>query len=60
MNTYEISWQETVRKSVTVTGNTREEAWEAFNNKEHSKPKTKGLVKNVPGIQIINKGETNG
>jgi hypothetical protein len=48
-----------VRKSVTVTGNTREEAWEAFNNKEHDKVKTKGLVKNVPGIQIISKGETN-
>jgi hypothetical protein len=59
MNTYEISWQETTRKSVTVTGTTREEAWEEFNKGEHSKTKTKGLVKNVPGIQVISKGETN-
>jgi hypothetical protein len=59
MNIYEINWQEVTIKSVTVMGNTREEAWEAFKSNCYSKPKTKSVSKDSPGIQLVNKGETN-
>jgi hypothetical protein len=54
MNTYEINWQETILKSVTVMGTTREEAMEAFKSGCHTKLKTKFLNKQSPSvIQII-------
>ena len=43
MNTYEISWTETTVSTVRVQGRTREEAWEAYRNQEHTKPTSKHL-----------------
>lgn len=59
MNTYEINWQETIVKSVTVMANTREEAMEAFKSGCHTKLKTKFLSKQSPSIQLVTQGESN-
>jgi hypothetical protein len=60
MNTYEINWQETIVRSVTVMGTTREEAMEAFKNGCHTKLKTRVLSKQSPSvIQVVAKGEHN-
>ena len=55
MNNYEINWQETIVKRVTVMGNTREEAMEAFRSGCHTKVKTRTLSKQSPSTQLIEK-----
>jgi hypothetical protein len=59
MKNYEINWQETIVRSVTVMGNTREEAMEAFRSGCHTKVKTRVLSKQSPSTQVINEGEPN-
>jgi hypothetical protein len=60
MNTYEINWQETILKSVTVMGTTREEAMEAFKSGCHTKLKTRFLTKQSPSIiQVVAEREHN-
>jgi hypothetical protein len=59
MNTYEITWQETMLKKVVVKGNTREEAWELFRNNKGKPGRGKHLATSVPAIQIVSEGERN-
>ena len=53
MNIYKINWQETIVKSVTAMGNTREEAMEAFKSGCHTKLKTRFLSKDSPAIHVV-------
>lgn len=52
MNTYEIFWTETTVKKVRVEGNTREEAWEAYHNQNHTKPKSELIETTRPSIAL--------
>jgi hypothetical protein len=54
MNTYEISWTETVVKTIRVQGRTREEAWEAYRSKRHTKPESQRLDPTTAGIALVN------
>lgn len=55
MNTYEISWTETTVKTVRVQGSTREEAWEAYHSKKHTRTKSQHVETTRPSIGLAEK-----